>query len=122
MLPKGNAWVRARNERDRIMEDAMLTAYAVIAVLGYKEDDLSEREAFELYGRAWVKDRTRRGQLRFERHGEKELSPKVYSRFEIESLKRAEKNISISYQAALNEMERLKAKTEKKTTRKKSSD
>lgn len=122
MLPQGNAWVRARNERDRIMEDAMLTAYAVIAVLGYKEDDLSEREAFELYGRAWVKDRTRRGQLRFERHGEKELSPKVYSRFEIESLKRAEKNISESYMRALEKMDEMEERMKMRATRRMSSD
>lgn len=107
-----NAWQQARIERDRIMEDAVLSAYAMIAVLGQKEDDLSEREAFEIYGRAWVKDRTRRGQLRFERHGEKELSPKVYSRFEIECLKRAEKHISQSYIDAVNKVEEMKKRIE----------
>ena len=122
MLPQGNAWVRARNERDRIMEDAMLVAYAVIATLGHKEDDLSEREAFEQYGRAWIKDRTRRGQLRFERHGEEKLSPKVYSRFEIESLKRAEKNISESYMRALEKMDEMEERMKMRATRRKSSD
>ena len=108
---KGYEGLRA--EQRRIVDNAMLTAYAVVALLGRKEDDLSEREAFSLYGKAWIKDRTRRGMISFERNGALETSAKVYSRFEIECLKRAEKNIEESYKRALRSMEVLKQRSER---------
>lgn len=102
-----------RAEQRRVIDNAMLTAYAVVALLGRKEDDLSEREAFKIYGKAWIKDRTARGMLKFERSGPNEKNSKVYSRFEIEALKRSEKNIEESYKRALRSMEVLKQKSEK---------
>ena len=115
MLPQENAWTHARRERDRIMEDAMLVAYAVAAIMGNKEDEISENEAKKLYDAGWLKDRTQRGLLRFSRKGATSKSAKIYSRFEIESLKRAEKNIENSYQRARQKMEEMQRKTLKKS-------
>lgn len=109
-----NAWEQAKTTKDQIAEDAILNAYAMAAILGYKEDDLSEREAFSLYGKAWVKDRTRRGMISFERNGALETSAKVYSRFEIECLKRAEKRIEGSYRAAVKRINDVQKKMMKK--------
>lgn len=100
-----NAYKEANIERDKIAEDAILNAYALAAILGHKEDDVSEREAFEIYGKAWIIDRTRRGMIHFERNGSTEKSTKVYSRFEIECLKRAEKRVSDNYAAAINRIQ-----------------
>lgn len=95
-----NAYELAKEEQARIMEQATLNAYAMLAVLGRKEDDISEREAFSLYDRGWVMDRTKRGMIHFSRKGATSKSAKVYSRFEIESLKRAEKHICDAYDNA----------------------
>ena len=113
-LSSTNAWKQAKITKDQIAEDAILNAYAMAAILGYKEDDLSEREAFSLYGKAWVKDRTRRGMISFERNGALETSAKVYSRFEIECLKRAEKRITDSYLSAIRRINDVQNKTHKK--------
>lgn len=108
-----NAWEQAKTTKDQIAEDAILNAYAMAAILGYKEDDLSEREAFSLYGKAWIKDRTRRGLISFERNGALETSAKVYSRFEIECLKRAEKRLTDSYRTALRRIDNIQEKRRK---------
>jgi hypothetical protein len=105
-----NSYDAAKLEMDKIAEDAILNAYAMYAVLGLKEDDLSAREAFSLYGKAWVLDRTRRGMIHFERNGDSETSAKVYSRFEIECLKRAEKRVSDNYIAAIRRIECVRKK------------
>ena len=76
-----------------LIEIAMLIAYAVVAIQGKKEDDLSEREARELYGRQWITDRTQRGMIHFTRNGATEKSAKMYSRLEIEALRLSEKGI-----------------------------
>lgn len=76
-----------------IRESALLGALAVNAFHGYKEDDISENQAYRLYGKKWIDDRKERGQLHFQRVGATSKSAKYYSRFEIESLKRAEKYI-----------------------------
>ena len=97
------------------MEQATLNAYAVLAVLGRKEDDISEREAFSLYDRGWVMDRTKRGMIHFSRKGATSKSAKVYSRFEIEALKRAEKHVEQSFNEAerrANELNQLITKGE----------
>jgi hypothetical protein len=77
--------------KDLICQSAALGVRAACALQGRKEDDISERKAIELYGKAWLKDRTKRGLLHFNRVGATERSSKVYSIFEIESLKIAEK-------------------------------
>ena len=97
----------AKEEQARIMEQATLNAYAVLAVLGRKEDDISEREAFSLYDRGWVMDRTKRGMIHFSRKGATSKSAKVYSRFEIESLKRAEKHLQDAYDNAEHKAQSL---------------
>lgn len=104
---------QANAEKDRIVAGAILQAYAFAAMLGHTSDDVSEREAFSLYGKAWIKDRTRRGLLKFERAGEKETSAKVYSRFEIECLKRAEKHIEDAFKEAMLRIDKAKSRTDK---------
>lgn len=100
----------ANDSKLQIMHNAMITAYAVVAVLGRKEDELSEKEAFSLYGRVWVKDRTKRGMLKFSRSGATIRSAKNYSRFEIEALKMAEKGIKEQWENVIKEAEKLKTK------------
>ena len=102
------AYEQAQHEKKRIMTEALLVASAVIAALGKREDEISEREAFETYGRAWVRDRTKRGMLTVVRHGSTIRSAKVYSRFEIESLKRAEKKITDEFEATNELTEQIK--------------
>ncbi len=84
-----------------IREGALLGRLADNAVHGYIEDDISEVQAFKKYGRAWIKDRTNRGELHFSRVGAAQKSTKNYSVFEIETLKRAEKCIEEMFQVAL---------------------
>ena len=93
---------QANIEKDRVMSDAVLIAYAVLAVQGRKEDELSAHEAYRLYDRGWINDRTNRGMLHFSRKGATSKSARIYSRFEIEALKRAEKHV----EQAFNEAER----------------
>jgi len=96
------AYDLAKQEQARIEGDAILVARAVLAVLGDKRDDISEREAFALYDRGWIIDRTQRGMLQFTRKGATSKSAKVYSRFKIEALKRAEKNLQDAFDNADN--------------------
>ena len=100
----------ANNEKKSIMDNALITAYAVTSILGRKEDDISENEAFELYGRAWIKDRAERGMLHYNRVGTTKRSAKMYSRFEIEALKLAEKRMTERVKEAAREVERLQRK------------
>lgn len=88
---------------ESIREGAMLGAMAQNAMHGYVDDDISEIQAFKRYGKAWIKDRTERGQLHFSRVGGAKKSTKNYSIFEIETLKRAEKEIDIMYNRLTNQ-------------------
>lgn len=90
-----------------IKETAILNAYAVVAVLGMKEDDISENEAKRLYGKGWIKSRTEVGLLHYSRNGPSVVSTKIYSRFEIEALKRAEKHIAEQYKQAADSLRDL---------------
>ena len=90
-----------------MQENAILNAYAVIAVLGLKEDEISESKAHELYGRSWIKTRTKAGLLHYTRQGDTIRSAKVYSRFEIEALKRSEKCIAEKYKQAAEALQQL---------------
>ncbi len=97
----------------QMREQAILNAYAVIAILGLQGDDLAEREAFARYGRAWVKDRVKSGQLHYSRIGKDVRSAKMYSRFEIETLRRAEKKIEDQYTQAAIALRNLHDRVEK---------
>jgi hypothetical protein len=88
---------------ESIREGAMLGAMAQNAMHGYVEDDISEIQAFKKYGKAWIKDRTERGQLHYSRVGGTKKSTKNYSIFEIETLKRAEKEIDTMYNRLTNQ-------------------
>jgi hypothetical protein len=88
---------------ESIREGAMLGVMAQNAMHGYIEDDISEIQAFKRYGKAWIKDRTERGQLHFSRVGGAKKSTKNYSVFEIETLKRAEKEINAMYNRLTNQ-------------------
>ena len=103
-----SAYDLAKAEQAKVMEQAVLTAYAVLAVLGRKEDELSANEAYRLYDRGWVIDRTNRGMLHFARKGATSKSAKVYSRFEIEALKRAEKHLNETFNAVMEKEIELK--------------
>ena len=98
----------ARKYKGLLMEFAILVATAVVAIQGKKEDDLSEHEAQQIYGRQWLKDRTQRGLLKFNRSGATNRSAKVYSRLEIESLKLTEKGLLAYVQRGNEEVERAK--------------
>lgn len=87
---------------ESIREGAMLGAMAQNAMHGYVEDDISEIQAFKKYGKAWIKDRTERGLLHYSRVGGAKKSTKNYSIFEIETLKRAEKEVELMYHMVLN--------------------
>lgn len=80
--------------KNTILEVASLVAFAVIAVQGKKEDDISERKAFKLFGSDWVKSRTKIGALHYTRSGSSVQSTKIYSRLEIEATRLAEKGIN----------------------------
>ena len=95
-----NTYEIAMKTKEQIMEEAMVNALAVIAVQGKKEDDISENEAKGTYNAAWLKDRTDRGMLHFSRKGASSKSTKVYSRFEIVSLKIAEKRMAEQFAIA----------------------
>ena len=92
-----DSYQMANAEKDRVMSDAVLIAYAVLAVQGRKEDEISANEAYQLYDRGWINDRTQRGMLHFSRKGATSKSARIYSRFEIEALKRAEKRVEQAY-------------------------
>lgn len=101
MMPNSNKQVLT--EKSTIMEQAMLNALAFAAMTGSPKDDISEGQAWKQYGKAWITDRTERGWIHFIRNGKCEKSTKVYSRFEIECQKRAEKHIVEAYQNAETE-------------------
>ena len=90
----------ANKTKEQIMEEAIVYALAVNAVQGRQDDDVSEREARNLYNAAWLKDRTQRGMLHFTRRGATDKSAKIYSRFEIQSLKIAEKRMAEQFSRA----------------------
>ena len=102
-----NAYEAAKIEQQHLIENALLVAYAVVAIQGHKDDELSANEAYHLYGHTWVKDRTKRGMLHTLRSGAEIKSTKIYSRFEIEALKRAEKHVSEAFDAAQRRVEEL---------------
>lgn len=95
-----NADVQVVKTKQEIMHEAMLHALAFQAMNGSTKDEISEREALKIYGKAWIEDRTERGWIHFIRNGKHDKSTKVYSRFEIECQKRAEKHIDIAYKRA----------------------
>ena len=100
-----------RIAKSDIQEMAIMNAYAVVAILGLKEDEISEKRARELYGRGWIDTRTKAGLLHYTRKGETIRSPKVYSRFEIETLKRAEKHVEEKNMQAVDAFTKLENNT-----------
>lgn len=86
-----------------IREAAVLAAFALLAIEGRREDDVSENDAYKRYGKAWVKSRLAEGFIHFSRIGSGQKSTKYYSVFEIETLKRAEKHLEQVYNEALIE-------------------
>ena len=92
-----NSDLEELNEKERIMENALLNAIAFNAMNGSVKDEISEHQAWKTYGKAWVVDRTERGWLHFSRSGANAKCTKIYSRFEIECQKRSEKHIEKAY-------------------------
>ena len=87
-----------------ITHDTILAAMAFYAITGDRRDDISEAKAFSEYGKAWVLDRTKRGEIHYSRVGESEKSTKNYSRYEIEVRKRAEKMLTDYFTSARDEI------------------
>lgn len=98
MIPDSNKQVIV--EKEAIMEQAMLNALAFAAITGSPKDEISEGQAWKQYGKAWIRERTECGDIHFMRNGVHEKSTKVYSRFEIECQKRAEKKMEQVYRKA----------------------
>lgn len=96
-----NTSEHVRNVVSLMREGAILGALASDAIHGYADDDITERKAFEKYGKAWVKFNTENGNLRFIRVGSTEKSSKLYSVFAIETLKRAQRHIEDEFNAAM---------------------
>lgn len=91
----------ARKVASDIREGALLGALAYNAVHGKVEDDISEVQAYKKYGKAWVQNEVRLGNLHFVRIGPAAKSTKLYSVFEIETLKRAQKMIQQEFDRAM---------------------
>lgn len=88
-----------------IREATILAALALKAIEGSREDDVSENDAYKRYGKAWIKSHVASGQLRFTRIGPGEKSTKLYSVYEIVTLKIAEKGLTQAFNNALIEHE-----------------
>lgn len=84
-------------------ENAILSALAVLALSGDKKDDITQNEAFIKYGEGWIEDRLQRGYIHRVRQSGGKTSPWIYSVFEIECLKRAEKVIQEEAKRLANE-------------------
>lgn len=91
-----------------IREASILGALAFSAIHGLKSDDISENDAFKKYGKAWIKRHVEKAQLHFARNGSTSKSTKVFSVFEIETLKRAEKRVEDMFNKAVEQYEQMK--------------
>lgn len=80
-----------------LRELSITSALAYSAIHGLKEDDISQNEAYARYGSGWIRDRQERGYIHCRRNGPGQTSALVYSVFEIECQKRAEKLIADEY-------------------------
>lgn len=89
-----NANEMVKNLTQQIREISLLAALATKVVDCNKSDDISEREAYKRYGKAWIVDRTKRGVIHFSRDGSTSKSRKTYSMHEIMCAKYAEKGVS----------------------------
>ena len=99
MIPDSRTLVKQFAED--IREASILGALALRAIEGHRDDDVSENDAYKRYGKAWIKKHVEDGQLHFNRIGPGAKSTKVYSVFEIETLKIAEKRLTEVYNIAL---------------------
>ena len=88
--------------RGAMRENSILSALALLAITGDQRDDISQNEAFKKYGNGWILDRERRGLIHSTRQSSKPNSAIIYSRFEIETLKRTEKLIQEEYTRLAN--------------------
>jgi hypothetical protein len=88
-----------------LRESSVLSALAYSAIHGEKSDDVSQNEAYKQYGKAWIKDRSNRGYLHSIRVGKGATATILFSRFEIESLKRAEKYVQDVYDKIATEIQ-----------------
>lgn len=84
-----------------LRESSMLSALAYSAAHGEKSDDVSQNEAYSIYGRAWINDRLSRKMLHTTRVGKERNAVIFFSRYEIECLKRSEKFVTELYETLL---------------------
>ena len=74
---------------DQVPEFARCLAFELNKIAEPHKDTISTNEAYQRYGRAWIKKWTERGQLNSQCHGNK----KTYSVSEIERVK-AKENVA----------------------------
>lgn len=75
-----------------IMQLATVIAAAIVRQTRAMDDLISQRQAYEEYGRGWIEKRTApKGKLTPVRQGEAKNSKLMYSRFEIAALIEAER-------------------------------
>lgn len=86
---------RLRSRMQEIVDMADFVAMAILRRTQPASDEISQREAFRTYGYGWIKLMSDRGLLESKRKGRARNSPIVYSRFQIEALREAERKPAI---------------------------
>jgi hypothetical protein len=77
--------------KELMISCAELGAAMALKTLQPKSDDLTKRQVFEKFGRAWLQDMERKGLIKGKRKGPAKNSPIYYSKAELMALKNAEK-------------------------------
>lgn len=70
---------------------AELGAANLMKTLQPKSDDLTQNEAFEMFGQGWIRDCRRRDLIHGKRKGPAKNSPIYYSKAELLAVRNAEK-------------------------------
>lgn len=79
-----------RTRADEIRRYAEIGARLVLKELKPLSDELSIRQAYNLYGRRWITQQMEKGNLKGHRKGAAQNSPIILSRVDIECLREAE--------------------------------
>jgi hypothetical protein len=77
--------------KELMIECAELGAAMALKTLQPKSDELTKRQVFEKFGRAWLEDMERRDLIKGKRKGPAKNSPVYYSKAELMALRNAEK-------------------------------
>jgi hypothetical protein len=74
-----------------ILSSVKLLSAAIVQQMSPGMDEITQRQAYDEYGRPWVEKNTKRGLLRPRRKGAAKNSPLMYSRTELLALISAER-------------------------------